>query len=88
MAFQSELLEILRCPATRQRLKPLSEEQRQRINALIAEHSLKYADGAPVDQPLQEGLITEDGRLVYRVDEGIPVLLREKGIPVHLETGS
>jgi uncharacterized protein YbaR (Trm112 family) len=34
-----------------------------------------------VDKPLEEGLITEDGATVYRIDENIPVMLIEMGIP-------
>ena len=31
-------------------------------------------------EPLREALITRDRRTVYRVDDGIPVLLIEEGI--------
>jgi uncharacterized protein YbaR (Trm112 family) len=37
-------------------------------------------DGSPVEAPLDEALITEDGRMLYRVSDGIPVMLEEQGI--------
>ena len=34
---------------------------------------------APQAGPLREALVTHDHRLVYRIDDGIPVLLVEEG---------
>ena len=42
---------------------------------------MKYYDGSDVDKPLQEGLVTEDGAVIYRIDDSIPVMLVEQGIP-------
>ena len=36
--------------------------------------------GQKLNQPLQEALITQDRKLIYRVDDGIPVLLAEEAI--------
>ena len=33
-----------------------------------------------LEEPLEEALITEDGRTLYRVSDGIPVMLEEQGI--------
>ena len=41
---------------------------------------MKYYDGSAVEEPLQEGLITEDDETVYRIEDGIPVMLVEQGI--------
>ena len=38
-------------------------------------------DGAVVSSPLEEALVTTDGRTVYRVDEGIPIMLEDFAIP-------
>ena len=40
-----------------------------------------YDHGAAVKKPLSEALITRDRKTIYRVDEGIPVMLIEQGIP-------
>ena len=39
-----------------------------------------YVDGATVAEELREGLMTEDARVVYPVEDDIPILLEEKGI--------
>ena len=41
---------------------------------------MQRVDGAPQTEPLREALITRDRKTVYRVDDGIPVLLIEEGI--------
>jgi uncharacterized protein YbaR (Trm112 family) len=38
------------------------------------------ADGEAQSTPLAEGLITRDHKTVYRVDDGIPVLLADEAI--------
>lgn len=50
------LLEILRCPATGQRLRPATPEE------------LKRLDG-------EEALASADGRKLYPVRDGIPLLV-------------
>ena len=42
--------------------------------------AITYVDGSPVQEALDEALITEDGRTLYRVSDGIPVMLEEQGI--------
>ena len=37
----------------------------------------------PVETPLQEGLITTDNETIYRIDDNIPVMLVDQGIPGH-----
>ncbi|MFQ5632559.1 MAG: Trm112 family protein [bacterium] len=82
MAIDKQLLEILCCPKTHVPLSILPSDSLQTINENIALGKIKYADGSIVDQPLQEGLITEDGLTIYRVDDEIPIMLPDKGIPV------
>ena len=81
MPLSKELLDILCCPKTRIALKELSAEQLAKINKDISEKSINYADGKPVDKQLEEGLITEDNKIIYRVDEEIPIMLIDMGIP-------
>lgn len=81
MPVSEKLLEILQCPRTKQNLKALESEKVARINEEIDKGNVKYYDGSPVDDPLDEALITEDRKVIYRVDEGIPILMIDKGIP-------
>ena len=75
-----KLLDILACPATRQPLARLEPRGLELLNQAVASGSLKRIDGGTQAEPLREALITRDRRLVYRVDDGIPVLLVEDGI--------
>lgn len=76
-----KLLDILVCPATRQPLALLDKQALETLNRTIAEGGAKRADGASQSDPLREALVTHDRKLVYRIDDGIPVLLVEEGIP-------
>lgn len=75
-----KLLDLLVCPATRQPLALLDRPGLDALNAAIAAGGVKRADDAPQTESLREALITRDRRTVYRVDDGIPVLLVEEGI--------
>ena len=80
MPISPELLEILCCPRTKVPVQILSADRLAKLNEHIAKGSVKYYDGKTVDKPLDEGLITEDGQVIYRIDDGIPVMLLEQGI--------
>ena len=41
---------------------------------------LRNRGGEPVPEPIQEGLVREDGKVLYPVDDGIPVMLIEESI--------
>lgn len=79
--MDKKLLDILVCPVTGAPLMPLTVEQRDALNARVRDKTLRYVDDSPVETPLEDGLITADRRTVYRVDDDIPVLLPDRGIP-------
>ncbi|MEY3516728.1 MAG: hypothetical protein RIS67_945 [Pseudomonadota bacterium] len=78
--MDKKLLDILCCPASKQSLLLLSSDQLDRMNAAIAAGKAVQLDGQPVNKPLKEALITRDGKLIYRIDDGIPVLLAEEAV--------
>ncbi|MBP6751150.1 MAG: Trm112 family protein [Xanthomonadaceae bacterium] len=78
-----KLLDILACPATRQPLALLEPAGLAAMNRAIEAGVVKRADGNAHSEPLREALITRDRKLVYRIDDGIPVLLIEEGMPFH-----
>jgi len=80
MSIDKRLLEILVCPATKTPVKLLSKDKLAILNAEIAKGGVEQMDGGKVEQPLDEALITDDGRTVYRIDDGIPVMLEDEGI--------
>ncbi|MBT6274891.1 MAG: Trm112 family protein [Chromatiales bacterium] len=81
MPVDGKLLEILCCPVTKIPVKMLGKDKLAELNRLVEAGSVRYADGSTVDKKLGEGLVTENGTTVYRVDDGIPVMLEEQAIP-------
>ena len=75
-----KLLDILCCPTTRQSLALLDSQGLDALNRAIATGGVKRADDSPQTAPLREALLTRDRKTVYRVDDGIPVLLAEEAI--------
>ena len=74
------LLDILCCPSTRQPLALLQPHEIEAINRTADNGSLRRADGSTQAELIKEGLITRDRKLVYRIDDGIPVLLQDESI--------
>ena len=75
-----KLLDILCCPASKQPLSLLNKAELEALNAAIARGALARIDGSVQDSPVREGLITRDHQTLYRIDDGIPVLLHDEGI--------
>jgi len=80
MPVDRKLLEILCCPVSKAPLKVLGQEKLDKLNKTINGGEALYVDGKKVKETLQEGLITEDGKVIYPVQDDIPILLEEKGI--------
>ena len=75
-----KLLDILACPATRQPLALLDKAGLEALNRAIAGGGVRRVDDSAQTAPLREALVTRDHKLVYRIDDGIPVLLVEEAI--------
>jgi uncharacterized protein YbaR (Trm112 family) len=75
-----KLLDILACPATRQPLALLDKPGLDVLNRAIEGGGIRRVDEVVQAAPLREALVTRDHKLVYRVDDGIPVLLVEEAI--------
>lgn len=80
MPISDELLEILVCPETKQPVAPASADVINRINADVEAGSLRNRGGDKVKDRITEGLLREDGKVLYVVDDGIPVMLVEESI--------
>ena len=78
--MDKKLLAILCCPVTHGDLFVVPNDRLARINAAIAAGELSNRDGAVLKEPLEEALSTKDGRMVYPVADGIPVLLEGESI--------
>lgn len=80
MPVSPELIEILVCPETRQPVRPATAAELEALNARVAAGLLRNRGGEPVPKPIAEGLVREDGKVLYPVDDGIPVMLIDESI--------
>ena len=80
MSFDKALLDIVCCPITHLPLELMPDAGLERLNALIGERKIKSRDDCIVTDPVEQALVTRDGRLAYPIRDGIPVLLEEQGI--------
>ena len=78
--MDKRLLTILRCPISHQGLAVLKKDELARINVAIEAGELVNHEGAAIAKQLTEALITDDGKRIYPVDDGIPVLLEDESI--------
>ena len=82
MAVSEDLLEILVCPETKQPVAPAAEDVLAKLNVDIDSGTLRNRGGDAVEQRIDEGLVREDGKVLYVVDDGIPVMLIEESIEI------
>lgn len=80
MNLPEHLLDILCCPVSHEPLLPLARGKLKKLNDAIIADDICYIDKEPVTAPLTAALITRDGKVVYAIEDGIPVLLPERGI--------
>lgn len=78
--MDKKLLDILCCPVSRTPLRLLKRTELDTLNQAIADGSVDSVTGQTVRKPLSEGLISMDGKIIYRVEDDIPVLLGDEGI--------
>ena len=70
----------MRCPVSHKGLSVLKKDKLARVNAAIDAGELVNNEGAAVSELLVEALITDDGKRIYPVNDGIPVLLEDESI--------
>ncbi len=80
--MEKRLLAILRCPVTHKGLSILKKDKLDKVNAAIASGEVTTLDGHKVEDALAAALITDDGKRLYPITDGIPVLLESESIHV------
>ncbi|MDH3546479.1 MAG: hypothetical protein OEN22_05235 [Gammaproteobacteria bacterium] len=78
--MDKRLLSILRCPVTHKGLSLVTSQTLGSLNAAIEAGNLANRDGKLLSETLSEALITDDGKVIYPVANGIPVLLEGESI--------
>ena len=80
MPIDNELLEILVCPESRQTVKLASAQILERLNSEIDAARLRNRGGDVVEKHIEEGLLREDGKVLYIIDDSIPIMLIDQSI--------
>ena len=80
MALDPRFLEILCCPVSKRPLLALGKARLAALNQAIAAGGVVTVNGEVLAHALSAGLISDDGKVIYRIEDGIPVLLPEEGI--------
>ena len=78
--MDKRLLSILCCPITHKGLTLARGDLLKKVNAAIGEGALVNREGVALADTLKEALVTDDGKLLYPVKEGIPVLLEGESV--------
>ena len=78
--MDKRLLAILCCPVTHKGLSLARPQLLKKVNSAIGSGKLSNREGSQIDAALKEALVTDDGKLLYPVRDGIPVLLEAEGI--------
>lgn len=75
-----ELLDILRCPESHQKLAPATPEALEALNRRIASGAIKNRAGKVLESKLDGGLVRDDQQFLYPIRDGLPNLLVDEAI--------
>jgi uncharacterized protein len=78
--IDAKLVDILRCPQDRTRLRAAAPDIVARINRAVETGAAKNLAGERVEKQLDGGLIREAGDILYPVVDQIPVMLPDEAI--------
>jgi uncharacterized protein YbaR (Trm112 family) len=78
--IRPELLELLRCPETRQKLHPAGSDLLLKVNFAIKAGEIRNRAGKILEQQVEDGLIREDGAVLYPIRGKLPILLIDEAI--------
>jgi uncharacterized protein YbaR (Trm112 family) len=78
--MDKRLLSILCCPVTHKGLMVAKSDLIAKVNTAITAGSLENRDGHTLSGALKEALVTDDGKILYPVNDGIPVLLEGESV--------
>ena len=78
--MDKKLLSILCCPVTHQGLSRAGADVLNKVNAAIDAGEVSNRDGNVLSDAMSEALVTDDAKLLYPINDGIPVLLESESI--------
>jgi uncharacterized protein YbaR (Trm112 family) len=74
--------DIMSSPATKHTMRPKKRPELDALNRAIAGGGARTTRQAALGAALAAGLITIDGKRVYRIEDDIPVMLADEAIMV------
>jgi uncharacterized protein YbaR (Trm112 family) len=80
MAINKELLDILCCPETKEPVSLIDQSEAERVNKAISAGKVKRRSGETVSEPIDGGLLREDGKYLYAIQDDIPIMLIDEAI--------
>lgn len=80
--IREELLEILACPETKEKVYLADAAMVAKVNEKIRAGGLKNRGGEDVTEAIDGGLIREDRKYLYVIRNDIPIMLIDKAIPM------
>ena len=81
--IDQELLEILACPEDKTPVRMAEPDELERLNEGIRAGSVKNRGGEAITEPLDAGLVREDGKILYPIREDIPIMLIDEAIELN-----
>ncbi|MGH8165201.1 MAG: Trm112 family protein [Rhodanobacteraceae bacterium] len=78
--MDKRLLDILCDPVSKTPLRRLSAAELDALNRAVGNGAVDKVNGEKIVAPLAAGLITMDGKVIYRIEDDIPVMLADEGI--------
>ena len=76
------LLDILACPENKTPVKLVDQLLIDAINRAIEKGEVENRGGQKVEQPIDGGLVREDGLYLYPIQDAIPIMLIDEAIPL------
>jgi uncharacterized protein YbaR (Trm112 family) len=86
--IRQDLIKLLVCPETRQPVSLATPELIAMLNDRVRQGTLRDKGGGLIERELEEGLLRDDGQVVYPVFDGIPRMLVERAIAVDPQEAS
>jgi uncharacterized protein len=80
--IKADLLKIICCPETHQPIAPADPELIEQLNRKAAAGQLRNRRGDAVLDKMDTGLLREDGKFLYPIRNGIPIMLMDEAIPL------